>query len=269
MLIDWFTVAAQLINFLILVALLKRFLYRPVLKALDEREKKISDELEHASASEKEAEKERSEWQRKNGEFEAERALMMKQAEKECAEKRQALLDGARSEYDALHTKLQETLRRQQNDAEEETMRQIRSEVFSIAGKVLDELAGISLEERIVQIFCERLRNAGEGEIKEMSSAFHEKSLQPVVRSRFPLKPEQQEMISSTVREIFGIDTAPSFETADSLRSGIELSMNGRRISWDLSYALEAMKRNAEGEADKAAPSTGTEHDTTHKAEPG
>jgi F-type H+-transporting ATPase subunit b len=39
MLIDWFTVAAQAINFLILVWLLKRFLYKPVLNAVDAREK--------------------------------------------------------------------------------------------------------------------------------------------------------------------------------------------------------------------------------------
>ena len=45
MLIDWFTVGAQAVNFLILVWLLKRFLYEPVLAAIDAREKKIAAEL--------------------------------------------------------------------------------------------------------------------------------------------------------------------------------------------------------------------------------
>ena len=45
MLIDWFTVAAQAVNFLILVWLLKRFLYKPVLAAVDEREKRITAQL--------------------------------------------------------------------------------------------------------------------------------------------------------------------------------------------------------------------------------
>ncbi|MFQ3186924.1 MAG: F-type H+-transporting ATPase subunit b, partial [Marinomonas primoryensis] len=53
MLIDWFTVIAQLINFLVLVWLLKRFLYRPILNAIDAREKRIADEL--ADADEKRA----------------------------------------------------------------------------------------------------------------------------------------------------------------------------------------------------------------------
>ena len=50
MLIDWFTVAAQAINFLILVGLLSRFLYKPILHAIDEREKGIATQLAQAEA---------------------------------------------------------------------------------------------------------------------------------------------------------------------------------------------------------------------------
>ena len=50
MLIDWFTIIAQALNFLILAWLLKRFLYRPVLNALDEREKLIASELAQFSS---------------------------------------------------------------------------------------------------------------------------------------------------------------------------------------------------------------------------
>ena len=42
MLIDWFTVAAQALNFLILVWLMKRFLYKPILHAIDAREERIA-----------------------------------------------------------------------------------------------------------------------------------------------------------------------------------------------------------------------------------
>ena len=48
MLIDWFTVGAQALNFLILVWLMKRFLYKPILRAIDEREKRIASELADA-----------------------------------------------------------------------------------------------------------------------------------------------------------------------------------------------------------------------------
>ena len=51
MLIDWFTVAAQALNFLILVWLMKRFLYKPILNAIDAREKLIAKELADADAA--------------------------------------------------------------------------------------------------------------------------------------------------------------------------------------------------------------------------
>jgi len=50
MLIDWFTVGAQALNFLILVWLLKHFLYQPILNAIDAREKLIAKELADADA---------------------------------------------------------------------------------------------------------------------------------------------------------------------------------------------------------------------------
>jgi F-type H+-transporting ATPase subunit b len=50
MLIDWFTVGAQVLNFLILVWLLKRFLYKPILHAIDAREQRIAKELADADA---------------------------------------------------------------------------------------------------------------------------------------------------------------------------------------------------------------------------
>ena len=65
--IDWFTVAAQAINFLLLVWLMKRFLYKPVLRSIDSREKRIEEQLGDAKALKMEALKEKEEFQRKAG----------------------------------------------------------------------------------------------------------------------------------------------------------------------------------------------------------
>ena len=44
--IDWFTVFAQVINFLILVWLLKQFLYKPILNAIEARENKVAGQFQ-------------------------------------------------------------------------------------------------------------------------------------------------------------------------------------------------------------------------------
>src|SRR5471030_2228438 len=114
MLIDWFTVVAQVVNFPILVWLLKRFLYRPILNAIDAREKKIAKELADADAKKAEAQKERDEFQHKNEEFEQQRTALMNKATEEAKNERQQLLDEARQAADTLSAKRQEALR---NDA--------------------------------------------------------------------------------------------------------------------------------------------------------
>ena len=105
MLIDWFTVGAQALNFLILVWLMKRFLYKPILHAIDEREKRIAAELANADAKKAEAQKERDEFQHKNEEFDQQRAALLSKATDEAQAERQRLLDEARKAADGLECK--------------------------------------------------------------------------------------------------------------------------------------------------------------------
>jgi F-type H+-transporting ATPase subunit b len=109
-LIDWFTVAAQLINFLILVWLLKRFLYRPILDAIDAREARIAAELADADTKKAEARKERDDFQHKNAAFEQQRAALLSQARDEAKAERQRLLDEARQAADILSAQRIQTL---------------------------------------------------------------------------------------------------------------------------------------------------------------
>ena len=109
MLIDWFTVGAQALNFLILVWLMRRYLYKPILHAIDEREKRIAAELADADAKRVEAKKDRDEFQHKNEEFDQQRAALMSKATDEAKAERLRLIDEARKAADALTAKRQES----------------------------------------------------------------------------------------------------------------------------------------------------------------
>jgi F-type H+-transporting ATPase subunit b len=80
MLIDWFTVFAQGVNFLVLIWLLKRFLYKPVLAAIAAREKSIIDQLKNAEQKKSAAQTERDAFQQKNEEFDRQRAALLAHA---------------------------------------------------------------------------------------------------------------------------------------------------------------------------------------------
>src|SRR5580658_4000545 len=136
MLIDWFTVGAEALNFIILVWLLKRFLYKPIINAVDAREKLTAAELADAVAKKAEAQKERDEFQHKNEESDQQRAALMTKATEEARIERQRLLDDARKAADALSAKRQEALRSDAKNLDRAIRRRAEQEVFAIARKV-------------------------------------------------------------------------------------------------------------------------------------
>jgi F-type H+-transporting ATPase subunit b len=147
MLIDWFTVGAQVINFLILVWLMKRFLYRPSSRhrcaGAANRRGTRGRRREKA-----EAKKERDEFQHKNEEFDQQRAALLSKATDEANTERQRLLDEARQAADALSAKRQEALKNDADNLNQAIRRRTQQEVFAIARKALTDLATTSLEER-------------------------------------------------------------------------------------------------------------------------
>jgi F-type H+-transporting ATPase subunit b len=126
MLIDWFTIIAQVLNFLMLVWLMRRYLYQPILHAIDEREKRIAARLADAERKETDAQKEGDEYKRKNKDFEEERARLLAQATEVARKERERLLAEARKAAAELSLKQQEALRIQEQNAQQEIIRRIQ-----------------------------------------------------------------------------------------------------------------------------------------------
>jgi F-type H+-transporting ATPase subunit b len=242
MLVDWFTVVAQLLNFLILVWLMKRFLYKPILHAIDEREERIAAELADADAKRTEALKERNELQHKNEDLDRQRATLMSQATEEAAAERQRLLDHARKAAATLSSKRREALRNEERDIHQEISRRTRQEVFAIARKALGDLAGASLEERLSEVFTHRLRAMDPKTTEGLATALHSAAAPALVRSAFELPAEQRAAIQTAINETLSADVPVRFETAPSLISGIELAINGQKVAWSIADYLTSLE---------------------------
>jgi F-type H+-transporting ATPase subunit b len=245
MLINWFTVFAQAINFLILVWLLKRFLYKPILHAIDEREKGIAAQLADAEAKKALAQKERDDFQHKNEAFDNARAALLKKATDEANAERQRLLVEARKDADALRAKRQEALESEQRNLNLEITRWTQKEVFAITRKALVDLAGTSLEERVSEVFVGRVRALSGAAKEQMVNGFKTSNHTVSVHSAFDMPPAQQSAIDGAVKETFGPDAHLQFETAPELVSGIELSTNGHKIAWSIADYLATLEKGA------------------------
>jgi F-type H+-transporting ATPase subunit b len=243
MLIDWFTVGAQALNFIILVWLLKRFLYKPILNAVDAREQRIAAELADADAKKAEAQKERDEFQHKNEEFDQQRAALFSKATDEAKAERQRLLDEARKAADALSIKRQESLRSDANTLNQAIRRRTQQEVFAITRKALTDLATTSLEERMSEVFIRRLRTM-DGKAKEgLGEALKTASEPAIVRSAFGLPTAQRAAIQNALNETFSAEVHVRFETAPDLVSGVDLTTNGQKIAWSIADYLSSLEK--------------------------
>ena len=246
MLIDWFTVGAQVVNFLILVWLLKRFLYKPILDAIDAREKRIAKELADADAKKAEAQKERDEFQHKNEAFEQQRTGLMSKATEEAKTERLRLLDEARQAAESLSAKRQETLRNEAHHLNQSLSRRAQQEVFAIARKALTDLAGTNLEERMGDVFIRRVREMDDKTKKGLGVALKSASDPALVRSAFDLPAVQRTAIQQTLNETFSAEIPIRFETAPDLISGIELTSNGQKVAWSIADYLASLEKGVD-----------------------
>jgi len=246
MLIDWFTVAAQAINFLILVWLMKRFLYKPVLNAIDEREKRIAAELANADAKYAEAQKEHDEFQQKNTEFDQQRAALLSKAAGEAQAERQRLLDEARKAADAASSKRQESLRAEEQNLHQAISRRTQTEVFAIARKTLSDLATVSLEERLGEVFTRRLREMNGSTKDALGKALQASSDPGVVRSTFDLPADQRAAIQNALNETFSAEVRVRYETTPELIGGIELTASGQKLAWSIADYLASMEQGVD-----------------------
>ena len=243
MLIDWFTAGAQALNFLILVWLLKRYLYKPIRHAIDEREKRIAAELANADAKKAAAQKEHDEFQRKNAEFDQQRAALLSKATDEAQAERQRLLDDARKAAAAWSSKRQETLRNEEHTLHQAVRRRTQQEVFAIARKALTDLATTSLEERLGEVFTRRLREMDDKAKEGLGAVLKTASDPAVVRSTFDLPVEQRAAIQNALNETFSAEIRVRFETAPDLISGIELATDGQKVAWSIADYLASLEK--------------------------
>jgi len=246
MLIDWFTVGAQALNFLVLVWLLKRFLYQPILDAIDAREKRIAAELADAEAKMAEARKERDAFQDRNEKFDQQRAARLTQVTDEAKAERKRLLEDARQAADALSAKRQASLRSDARNLGKALRRRAQQEVFAISRKALADLASSSLEERLCEVFIRRLRAMDADAKAGLGEALSTGRDPAQVRSAFDLPEAQRAAIQKAVNETFSADIRLRFDTAPDLVGGIELATNGRMVAWNIADYLVSLEEGVD-----------------------
>ncbi len=241
MLIDWFTVGAQALNFVVLMWLMQRFLYGPILKVVEARDLRVAAELTDARSKQLEAGRERDVFRRKNEDFDEERDGLMQQAREAADTERKRLLGSARQAAEVARDKAQQALQ----DEAQRLMRAIadraQEEVFAISRKALTDLAGASLEGHIGEAFVRRLRGLDDGAKADLLKALRSATGPTLVRTAFDLPAEQRATIQKALDETCSMAVPLRFETSPDLVAGVELNVNGQKVAWSIAEYLRSL----------------------------
>ncbi len=254
MLIDWFTVGAQVINFLILVWLLKRYLYHPILDAIDAREQRIAKELAQADTTRAEADRAREHYQSKSDDFDKARSELLRQAGADADAERKRLLDLARKSATDLGTQRQASLMRESDGFALALRSRTQQEVFAIARKTLADLASTSLEARMVDALARRLTDASAEDKAALVKAFQTSTAAVTVRSVFELPNAEREALKTAIKDTLGVTPSLQFETAPEVIGGIEIASAGHQLDWSINGYLDALQAAVDELIKDAAP---------------
>jgi len=242
--INWFTVIAQILNFLVLVWLMKRYLYKPILSAIDDREKKIAGQLADAKTKKDEAQKEQDEFNKKNEVFDQQKKDMMDKATSEAATQGQKLLEDAKNNAKTLQDKLEKAAKDQREDLNHQMEQKTEQEVFAITKKVLTDLAGVDFEEQSVNIFIKRISEIKENEKDQFIKALHSDSTPILVQTAFDLPEKQQTEIKNAVTKMLGAKPSFEFKTSPALLGGIELTTKGYKLAWSIAAYVNSFEKS-------------------------
>ena len=268
MLIDWFTVIAQTLNFLVLIALLKHFLYGPILRAMDAREQMIAQQLEKAAAAKCEADRQAESYRHKTVEIEVDRQALLAQARVEAEEQRKSLITQARDEADSLQTQWREALRREQQTFLHNLRQRVAEQVQRIARRALQDLASASLEQQVIDLFLVRLQSLEPQQREEMKISVQQSDQTALISTAFPLPDTVREELTTTIQACMATPCSVRFENTPNLVCGIELATPGHKIGWNIDHylrtledgvvtALEEETRERDDQADRTADRLG------------
>lgn len=247
MLIDPFIVLAEIFNFLILVAVLQKFLYKPVMKTMANREQSIADRLRAAEEREAEAQSTLERYQNLQTEWAKQTQSRRHQMHQQIEAERTDQLEQVRAELERQRTQWSEALRQEQKACLVNLRDRARSQLIQTVRAALETLANASLEKQMVEVFITHIGNLSADDVASLQAAVSRQNNAPqwTVRTAFPLDRQLQQQLIDSVQAQLAISTSAdafAFETYSDYPCGIELRTEGYKIAWHFEHYLNSME---------------------------
>jgi len=252
---DWTTFGLEIVNFLALIWILKRFLYRPVLATLAERRAGIAHSLAEARETEARAVSLKTQFEGRLSDWEQEKAAARSQFEAAWAAERERQMAALAQELAAERERSAAQDAHRQESLKRELVAQADTLVRRFAAELLSRLAGPELEARLAELFIEELGKLPEARLAPLLAGQNgqNRQTQGIVASAYPLSEVLRRRISSAIAAGLGIDEGQIRYLEDaSLLAGVRVSLGAWQLDFSLAGELGAFGESRATEASLA-----------------
>lgn len=257
---DWWTFGIETVNFAILMAILHRLLYKPVLAVISRRQEAIDDDLSAAAETRASADETLAQYQAKLAGFDKERQARLGEERAAMQEERRRLLHQTRAENDDLRRAVRDQLSRERREAAVEVRQHATALAVKMAETLLAEVSRESATELYFERACQHLALMPKDDLAHILVPHDGEAKITVVTPR-PLGArrrdawrDQLEQVLTRVMTPEPDDKPASYEfvTDESLIAGVELRCAGAVVRFAWGEALRTVARELERDADAA-----------------
>jgi len=235
---DWSTLVLEFVNFLVLVWLLKRFLYRPILDVVAARQAAIDQAAAGAAEAEARARALEAQYSARLQNWEQERASARETLRQELEAERQRAVAALSQSLDQAREQARVLDERRQAELVERSERLALQQGAEFVRRLLTELSGPELQARLVQLAVDELSSLPEQRKAQLREALSRVRAPGVISSAFPLEPTQREALTSAIEAAVGDGHAWTFGEDRALIAGVRISVGPWILQASLSEEL-------------------------------
>ncbi len=242
--IDWLTVAAQIVNFLVLVWLLQRFLYEPITNAMRRREERIERRLAEAKEAGEEAREEARAYRNKQEELETSKNEILREAREEADDLRERLQAEIRADMEEKRAAWQEHLEEERDAFVASLQRQAGKRILEITERVLSDYADTDTAERVGATFAARLKALDEDAREKLARAASEKGEPALVQTGSALEGSAKGRITRAIHNTLSTDIDVDYREDRDLVFGVRLTIGDYTVEWSATRYLKRLERD-------------------------
>lgn len=222
---DWTTFILEIANFLILVWILKRFLYHPVLDVITRRRAQIEQSLNEARETQAQSTALKAQYENRLADWEREKAAVQTRLSEEIAAERQRLMQGVNAAVEEETQKQQAIVARRQEEWLRAAAELGVAQGRAFASRLLGRLASPELETRLFEMLLDDLAQLRPEHRQALAAASRDDQARLGVASAFPLDAGQRARLVTALNAAAGRELSADFSEQPLLGAGLRITI--------------------------------------------